>query len=426
MERCPSLRFPGSEAPAMPKPVPIPVRRKLLQRAQQGEATASLAAAFGLAPRTVRHLRKRFRDRGPDGVPPDYRAPRALPHAYPDRVRQAALALRRQHPTWGAVLIRIALHERRPKTAWPSPSTLRRWFHDAGLVPAPPPRRPRPRSERATTPHQTWQVDASERIPLADGTQVCWLRVVDEATGAVLGTVIFPPSLLEPGRTAGHPDDPAGAVRPLGPAPAAEDRQRDALGFAWRPADRLGLLAGGPGCGPVDQPAASAPRQWRDRTLPGGGQVVGGAAQLPLGGRVAAASGRTGPLAAGPVPDGRRTPASRGLPRVEAFGASLRPGPGAGDLGPASGLGMGGVALGPPTGRLAWQGLSVQPAVLRGADVDRPDDLDRVRSRARRMDVSRRGGARDPSSGRARVERGADPCAGGDPSSSRLPCGKTS
>ncbi|HSQ56139.1 MAG TPA: helix-turn-helix domain-containing protein, partial [Gemmata sp.] len=59
---------PTPEDSAMPKPVPIPVWRKLLQRAQQGESTASLAAAFGLPPRTVRHLRKRFRDRGPDGV----------------------------------------------------------------------------------------------------------------------------------------------------------------------------------------------------------------------------------------------------------------------------------------------------------------------------------------------------------------------
>ena len=68
----------------MPKPVPIPVRRKLLQRAQLGESTASLAAAFDLAPRTVRHLRKRFRDRGPDSIPPDYRRPKEQTHAYSD------------------------------------------------------------------------------------------------------------------------------------------------------------------------------------------------------------------------------------------------------------------------------------------------------------------------------------------------------
>jgi hypothetical protein len=209
----------------MPKPVPIPVRRKLLERAQQGESTASLAAAFDLAPRTVRHLRKRFRDRGPDGVAPDYHRPRDLPHAYPDPVRDAALALRRQHPTWGAVLIWVALGQRRPKLdrPRPHPSTLRRWFHDANLAPALSARRPRPQAKRATAPHQTWQIDAAERIPLADGTQVSWLRLVDEASGAVLGTTIFPPSVLEPSRPPGHPDRSPQAVCPLGPAPTVEE-----------------------------------------------------------------------------------------------------------------------------------------------------------------------------------------------------------
>ena len=39
---------------------------------------------------------------------------------------------------------------------------------------------------RARTPHHTWQMDASEHLALADGSEVSWLRVVDEATGAVV------------------------------------------------------------------------------------------------------------------------------------------------------------------------------------------------------------------------------------------------
>src|SRR4051794_25631853 len=129
----------------MPKPVPIPVRRKLFQRAQRGESLAGLAAAFGLAPRTVRHLVRRFRDRGPDApcglprrpvrhlagrfrargpdaIPPDYPPPRDLPHAYPGRAGRAALARRREPPAWGAALIWVALGEREPGLARPSPS----------------------------------------------------------------------------------------------------------------------------------------------------------------------------------------------------------------------------------------------------------------------------------------------------------------
>src|SRR5262245_56465355 len=95
--------------PTMPKPVPIPVRRKLLQRARRGEGAAALAAAFGLPVRTVRHLLKRFRDRGDGALAPDYRVPRGLPHAHTAAVREASLALRREHPGWGAELIRVAL-----------------------------------------------------------------------------------------------------------------------------------------------------------------------------------------------------------------------------------------------------------------------------------------------------------------------------
>src|SRR5512135_97928 len=309
------------EGASMPKPVPIPVRKKLLQRAQQGEATASLATAFGLAPRTVRHLLKRFRDRGPDAVRPDYHMPKPLPQTYAVELREAALAQRRTHPTWGAVLIRIALREQRPEIRWPSPRTLRRWFRQAGLGPAPKGTRPHIPSARATAAHQSWQMDASERIPLADGRQVCWLRIVDEATGAVLQTAVFPPSLLESGGTPRHPNGPAQPVFAVGSAGADARRQRATLGLAGRPADRLGLLAGGPGGAGPCQPAPPTAGQRRGGAVSGHRQVVGGAGPVCLGGRVATAPGCGGSLAAGVVSRGRGAFAVGGLSRLEALGA---------------------------------------------------------------------------------------------------------
>jgi hypothetical protein len=85
----------------MPKPVPIPVREKLWERAARGESAACLAEFYDLSPRTVRHLLKRARERGDSGLLPSYRAPSTLDHAHPDEVREAVLALRRDHPTWG-------------------------------------------------------------------------------------------------------------------------------------------------------------------------------------------------------------------------------------------------------------------------------------------------------------------------------------
>src|SRR3954453_9300758 len=115
---------PSAETVPMPKPIPVPVRQKLWERARAGETTASLARAFGVSPRAVRKLLRRLRERGPDALRPDYRRPERLPHAYPAQVREAAVALRREHPTWGATLIRVALKQRRAEVAWPAPRTL--------------------------------------------------------------------------------------------------------------------------------------------------------------------------------------------------------------------------------------------------------------------------------------------------------------
>jgi transposase len=208
----------------MPKPIPVPVRRKLWERSQQGETTASLASAFNLSPRTVRSLLKRFRDLGADALRPNYHPPTWLPHAYPASVRKAVLALRRKYPTWGATLIRLALSQRQPKIAWPHPRTMQRWFQSAGLAPAPPPRRPPRVSGRAQQPHETWQMDAAELIPLANQTLVCWLRIVDEATGAVLKTVVFPPRALDTSRSPSHTEGLARGFRAMGPPGAAAGR----------------------------------------------------------------------------------------------------------------------------------------------------------------------------------------------------------
>ena len=45
---------------------------------------------------------------------------------------------------------------------------------------------PRPKGDWAKKVHETWQIDAKERIVLADGSQGCWLTIIDEKSGATL------------------------------------------------------------------------------------------------------------------------------------------------------------------------------------------------------------------------------------------------
>lgn len=201
----------------MPKPTPVPLRRVIFRRMNEGQRPAAIAAALGLSARTVENLVRRFRRLGEAGIAPGYRAPAAPPHAYPEEVRRRALDCRREHPTWGAGLIRVALRQADPAVTWPAERTLRGWFKVAGLgPPASAPRRATAPRARATTPHECWQVDAAEKIPLADGSLACWLRVVDECSGAVLATAVFPPRLLVQGPPGGHPRRPPRGLRPLG------------------------------------------------------------------------------------------------------------------------------------------------------------------------------------------------------------------
>ena len=82
----------------------------------------------------------------------------------------------------------------------------------------------------AKGPHAVWQLDASERIPLATGDRVSWLRGVDEFTGAVLGTRVFTPRVLESGAGVRNSTVFAPAISSVGAAPGPAGGQRRTLG----------------------------------------------------------------------------------------------------------------------------------------------------------------------------------------------------
>jgi transposase len=198
----------------MPAPVPLPIRRAVWVRLRRGESVEEVAAAFGLAPRTVRGLRQRGRQRGEQGLGPDPTRPEAAgPSSHP--AHAPAVHLRRAHPGWGAGLIRVMLG-RQGVTPLPAVRTLQRWFAKAGLGPAPAGRKPAAERRRATRPHGTWQVDAAEDVGLGGGGKASWLRVADEFTGAVLLTVVFPPREVELGPPGGDPAVAPRGVRPVG------------------------------------------------------------------------------------------------------------------------------------------------------------------------------------------------------------------
>lgn len=151
------------------------------------------ATRFHLSLRTVQRLFARFADLGEAGIDPDYRCcgQHQPAHTSADLVEQICQT-RRDHCRWGSEMIRLELDPDRPDL--PCARTIRRQLAAAGLQPAPPGRIPAGPGilvPRATAPHQGWQVDASEEIVLQSQQRVCWLRIVDEYSGAFLQTTVF-------------------------------------------------------------------------------------------------------------------------------------------------------------------------------------------------------------------------------------------
>ena len=215
----------------MPGAFPQPIRRLVYDRAQLGHTAHTIASDLGLKVDTVRRLMARFRACGVAGIVPAYdHCGHDQPTADSDLI-DATLSMRRQHATWGAGLIRVFLTDEFPNHPSVSERTLQRHLSRSGLNPAPAGRRSRNERERATAPHQVWQVDAAERMRLGDQTEASWLRITDECSGAFLRTAVFPPRELEYRASSGHANDLASGFRSVGHAGTIAGGQWNSVGF---------------------------------------------------------------------------------------------------------------------------------------------------------------------------------------------------
>jgi hypothetical protein len=188
----------------MPQAIAVPIRLDIVRRHGQGQSLADIAQDRGLPYGTVRQIWRHHRDQDRDGLRPRYER---CGHPGPRgdaRVIRAACWLKRRHPGWGAVLIGQLIHQRWPDRPMPHERTLQRWFRQAGVNRSP--RRPTPQDRRrGGRPHEVWQADAVERVPLADGGRASWLTVTDEASGAILAAELSPPATLGPDPAVVHP-----------------------------------------------------------------------------------------------------------------------------------------------------------------------------------------------------------------------------
>jgi putative transposase len=159
-------------------------RLRLIMAVSSGEETmAEACRQAGISRKTGYKWQARFAAAGVAGLADRSRAPRHRPQTVPATVREAVVARRGQHPTWGPKKLIAALRAAQPTAPWPAPSTVGEILKQAGLVlPRRRRRRAPPRTHplaHATAANVVWCADFKGDFRLGDGIRCYPLTISD-------------------------------------------------------------------------------------------------------------------------------------------------------------------------------------------------------------------------------------------------------
>lgn len=115
----------------MPSALPIAIREEIISRRENGETFRRISQDMNIAYPTVRQIWQHKQKHG--YLHPNYHACRPPHLLKPQVVYDKALEMRRLHPTWGALMIRIHLLELFDEADVPHERTLQLWFKREGI-----------------------------------------------------------------------------------------------------------------------------------------------------------------------------------------------------------------------------------------------------------------------------------------------------
>jgi transposase len=151
----------------------------------EGRAKAEVARDYGVSPRWVYELCRRFDREGETGLQPRSRRPHRSPHRTSGLIEDEIVGLRKELANLGvdagAHTIAAHLERRHGQATVPSVSTIWRILQRRGFVTPQPQKRPRSSFIRfcAQMPNERWQADITH-WRLAGGGEVEILNVVDD------------------------------------------------------------------------------------------------------------------------------------------------------------------------------------------------------------------------------------------------------
>jgi hypothetical protein len=167
------------------------VRVRAIELHRQGTKMTQIARQLQVSYDSIRTWVRRHGAEGEKGLASRYGRCGRRVDGQRERIRQRALALKKEERDWGAPFILLHLADEFPGAALPGARSLQRWFRAGGLQPART-RLPRARAGWAGAAFERVQVDAKERLSTADGRPCCYLNFTDEYTGSELDAFVFP------------------------------------------------------------------------------------------------------------------------------------------------------------------------------------------------------------------------------------------
>lgn len=176
------------------KSVPMEARMQVafLNVVDSAGSVRAKCAELGVSRDTFYRYRRRFRERGVEGLLDDSSRPRSSPSRTPPSMVELIVTKRAELAAagWDHGARSIASRLRRAGVVGvPDYRTVHRVLVREGLVDPQPAKRPRSSFRRFEhpRPNACWQLDG-KAWKLADGTKVCLLRIIDDHSRFILGT----------------------------------------------------------------------------------------------------------------------------------------------------------------------------------------------------------------------------------------------
>lgn len=173
----------------MSKATGLAHRQQIVSLKQAGHTLKFISETLNLTFSNVRDIWGRYKKDPDKSLLPNYQNCGLKKPNRSEIHYRASFWLKRLHPLWGSPRIHAGLKSRYGHKT-PSIRTLNRWYKSANLV--------KPRSKikhqeigKSKAVHNTWQVDAKEQLELHDGQKGCYLTIIDEKSGAWLGSLVF-------------------------------------------------------------------------------------------------------------------------------------------------------------------------------------------------------------------------------------------